>query len=156
MPARFNALTISLRPVNFRRQRCVCASRADLDKRVYQPGEKGVGKAEFKVSSFTGRHEKTVHVQTDDPAQSQWVIPFVLEVPEVIKIEPKTLQWWVGDAVDAKTSRVIMTGPEPMTIKSYVFIFTWKSTGSGCAQAMRFHPQKRCAGRETKSFLRML
>lgn len=95
---------------------CSCLS-ADLDKRVYQPGEKGVGKAEFKVSSFTGRHEKTVHVQTDDPAQSQWVIPFVLEVPEVIKIEPKTLQWWVGDAVDAKTSRVIMTGPEPMTIK---------------------------------------
>jgi hypothetical protein len=34
MPARFSALTRSVRPVNFRRQRCVCASGADLDKQV--------------------------------------------------------------------------------------------------------------------------
>lgn len=74
---------------------CSCLS-ASLDKAVYAPGEKGVGKAEFKVSSFTGRHEKTVHVQTDDPAQPEWVIHFALEVPEVVKIEPKTLQWWLG------------------------------------------------------------
>jgi len=94
---------------------CSCLS-AELDKAVYAPGEKGTGKAEFKVSSFIGRHEKSVHVQTDDPAQPEWVIPFVLEVPEVIKIEPKTLQWWVGDAAEAKTLRVTMKGDAPMKI----------------------------------------
>jgi hypothetical protein len=94
---------------------CSCLS-ASLDKAVYQPGEKGVGKADFKVSRFTGRLEKTVHVQTDDPAQSEWVITFALEVPEVVKIEPKTLQWWLGDPAEPKTTRVTMTGDEPMKI----------------------------------------
>lgn len=95
---------------------CSCLS-ASLDKAVYEPGEKGIGKAEFKVSSFTGRHEKAVHIQTDDPAQSEWIVNFVLDVPEVIKIEPKTLQWWMGDEVEAKTTKVTMLGDAPMTIK---------------------------------------
>lgn len=95
---------------------CSCLS-ASLDKAVYAPGEKGTGKAEFKVSSFTGRHEKAVHIQTDDPAQSEWVVNFVLEVPEVIKIEPKTLQWWMGDEVTSKTTKVTMLGDVPLTIK---------------------------------------
>lgn len=94
---------------------CSCLS-ASLDKAVYQPGEKGVGKAEFKISSFIGRHEKSVHVQTDDPAQSEWVVTFVIDVPEVIKIEPKTLQWWLGDPAEAKVTRVTMQGAEPMKI----------------------------------------
>lgn len=95
---------------------CSCLS-ASLDKAVYAPGEKGTGKAEFKVSSFTGRHEKAVHIQTDDPSQSEWVVNFVLDVPEVIKIEPKTLQWWMGDEVDAKTTKVTMLGDAPLKIK---------------------------------------
>lgn len=94
---------------------CSCLS-ASLDKAVYQPGEKGTGKADFKVSTFSGRHEKSVHVQTDDPMQSEWVITFAIEVPEIIKIEPKTLQWWLGDPAETKTTRVTMTGTEPMKI----------------------------------------
>jgi hypothetical protein len=109
---------------------CSCLS-ASLDKAVYAPGEKGIGKAEFKVSSFTGRHEKTVHVQTDDPEQPEWVIHFALEVPEVVKIEPKTLQWYLGDAAEAKTTRVTMTGTAPMKITNITSTrerveFSWK------------------------------
>lgn len=94
---------------------CSCLSAA-LDKAVYQPGEKGTGKAEFKISSFVGRHEKSVQVTTDDPAQSEWVISFVIEVPAVVEIEPKTLQWWVGDPAVPKTCIVKMTGDDPMKI----------------------------------------
>lgn len=94
---------------------CSCLSAA-LDKAIYQPGEKGVGKADFKISSFIGRHEKSIHVQTDDPAQPEWVIPFIIEVPEVIKIEPKTLQWWVGEDGSAQVTHVTMMGTEPMHI----------------------------------------
>lgn len=114
---------------------CSCLS-ADLDKTVYAPGEKGTGKAEFKVSSFVGRHEKSIHVQTDDPTQGEWVIPFVLDVPEVIKIEPKTLQWWIGDEAQAKTAKVIMMGDASMTIKSVTSTrenveFSWKEITPG-------------------------
>jgi Protein of unknown function (DUF1573) len=114
---------------------CSCLS-ATLDKAVYQPGEKGTGKAEFKISSFIGRHEKTIHVQTDDPAQPEWVITFVIEVPEVIKIEPKTLQWWVGDPVEPKVTRVTMMGAEPMKITQITSTreqveFSWKEIVPG-------------------------
>jgi hypothetical protein len=94
---------------------CSCLS-ASLDKAVYQPGEKGVGKAEFKVSSFVGRQEKSVHVATDDPAQPDWVIPFAMDVPAVVEIEPKTLQWWLGDPAEPKTCIIKMTGTDPMKI----------------------------------------
>lgn len=124
---------------------CSCLS-ASLDKAVYAPGEKGVGKAEFKVSSFTGRHEKTVHVQTDDPEQPEWVIQFALEVPEVVKIEPKTLQWWLGEAAEAKTTRVTMTGTAPMKIKNITSTrervdFTWKEITPGREYEVTVKPQ---------------
>lgn len=114
---------------------CSCLS-ASLDKAVYMPGEKGVGKAEFKISSFIGRHEKSVHVQTDDPAQPEWVINFAIEVPEVIKIEPKTLQWWLGDAAETKVTRVTMMGNEPMKITGITSTrerveFSWKEITPG-------------------------
>lgn len=114
---------------------CSCLS-ASLDKAVYAPGEKGVGKAEFKVSSFTGRHEKTVHVQTDDPAQPEWVIHFALDVPEIVRIEPKTLQWWLGEELVARTARVTMTGASPIKITNITSTregveFSWKEMQPG-------------------------
>jgi hypothetical protein len=94
---------------------CSCLS-SSLDARTYAPGASGTGKAEFKVTSFTGRHEKSVTVTTDDPNQPHWVIPFVLDVPVVVEIEPKTLQWWLGDEAVAKTCVVKMVGEKPMRI----------------------------------------
>lgn len=114
---------------------CSCLS-ATLDKTVYAPGERGTGKAEFQVSSFVGRHEKFVEVQTDDPAQPEWKIAFALEVPEVIKIEPKTLQWWLGDDAVAKTTKVTVTGDQPLVIKDITSTrqnveFSWKEITPG-------------------------
>lgn len=94
---------------------CSCLS-SSLDARTYAPGASGTGKAEFKVSSFVGRHEKSVTVTTDDTKQPQWVIPFILDVPAVVEIEPKTLQWWLGDAAVEKTCVVKMVGDKPMKI----------------------------------------
>lgn len=94
---------------------CSCLS-AGMDKTVYAPGEQGVGKAEFKVSAITGQRSSSLQVQTDDPAQPQWTIPFNIIVPEIIKIEPKTLQWWLGDEPQEKTARVIIGGEQPIRI----------------------------------------
>ncbi len=94
---------------------CSCLS-ASLDARTYAPGASGTGKAEFKVSSFVGRHEKSVTVATDDPAQPKWDIPFVLDVPAVVEIEPKTLQWWLGEEAVEKSCVVKMLGDQPLRI----------------------------------------
>lgn len=94
---------------------CSCLE-ASLDKRVYAPGEKGKGKAKFKVSSFVGRHEKSLRLHTDDDQEPEKVVNFVLDVPEVISIEPKLLEWTVGEKPEPKTFVVKMTGTDPMKI----------------------------------------
>lgn len=95
--------------------KCSCLE-ASLDAAVYEPGAKGVGKATFRVGSFVGRHEKFVVVQTDDPDQPEWVITFVLDVPEVISIEPRAVQWYVGDAPDEKQMTIKVVGEPPMEV----------------------------------------
>ncbi|MCF7786546.1 MAG: DUF1573 domain-containing protein [Prosthecobacter sp.] len=94
---------------------CSCLS-AELDKAEYKPGEIGTGHASFKVSTFVGRHEKFVTVNTDDPNQPDWQINFILDVPAVVDIKPKNLQWWVGDEPDSKACLVQFVGNEPMKI----------------------------------------
>lgn len=114
---------------------CSCLS-SSLDARTYEPGASGTGKAEFKVSTFTGRHEKSVTVTTDDSAQPRWVIPFVLEVPAVVEIEPKTLQWWLGDEATTKTCVVKMLGETPLKVTNVTSTresvdFKWEEVTAG-------------------------
>ena len=115
--------------------KCSCIS-ATVDAASYAAGAKGVGTAEFKVGSFVGRHEKFVVVNTDDPAQPEWVITFVLDVPEVIQIEPRTLQWWLDESPDQKETTVKMIGKDPMKITNVTATrdtveFSWKEIVPG-------------------------
>jgi Protein of unknown function (DUF1573) len=115
--------------------KCTCIS-ATVDAASYAAGAKGVGTAEFKVGSFVGRHEKFVVVSTDDPDQPEWVITFVLDVPEVIQIEPKTLQWWLDESPDQKETVVKMVGKDPMKITNVTATrdtveFSWKEIVPG-------------------------
>lgn len=114
---------------------CACLS-ASLDKRTYAPGEVGTGKAEFKVGSFVGEHEKIVRITTDDPEQTTWDVPFLLHVPEVVSIEPKNVQWWVGEDPSPKPILVKMTGEEAMKITNITSTresvsFAWKEVKPG-------------------------
>lgn len=94
---------------------CSCLS-SSMDKAVYEPGEMGTGKAEFKISSFVGKHEKSVMVTTDDPEQPEWNIPFILDVPAVVEITPNNVQWWLNEEATAKDITVKMTGADPMKL----------------------------------------
>jgi Protein of unknown function (DUF1573) len=94
---------------------CSCLS-ATLDRAVYEPGQKGTGTAEFKVSSFTGEQEKTVVVTTDDPQQAEWTVPFIVSVPVVVDIEPKMVQWFLNEEPRTKELTVKMTGKDDMAL----------------------------------------
>ena len=114
---------------------CSCLS-AELDKAEYQPGEVGTGHASFKVSTFVGRHEKFVTVSTDDPKQAEWQVNFILDVPAVVDIKPKTLERFIGDTPGPKSSLVRFTGDEPMKIIKVTPIrdnvnFDWKELKEG-------------------------
>lgn len=115
--------------------KCSCLS-ATVDAASYAAGAKGVGTAEFKVGSFVGRHEKFIVISTDDPDQTEWVVTFVLDVPEVIQIEPRTLQWWLNDSPDQKETTVKMVGKDPMKITNVSVTkdtveFSWKEIVPG-------------------------
>ena len=114
---------------------CHCLN-ASLDKPEYLAGETGKGKAEFKVGSFVGEHEKVITVTTNDPAQEEWTIPFLLTVPEVVSIDPKNVQWWVGEAASPKVITVKVNGPDPMKILNITstretVTFEWKPVTEG-------------------------
>lgn len=114
---------------------CSCLS-AELDKPEYKPGEVGTGHASFKVSTFVGRHEKFVTVNTDDPKQPDWQINFILDVPAVVDIKPKNLQWLVGDAPATKACQVKFVGDAPMKILKITSTrenveFDWKEIKEG-------------------------
>ena len=114
---------------------CSCLS-AELDKAEYAPGEVGTGHASFKVSTFVGRHEKFVTVNTDDPKQPDWQVNFILDVPAVVDIKPKNLQWWIGDDPTSKACLVEFTGDEPMKILKITptrqnVEFDWKEIKEG-------------------------
>ncbi|MFZ4764799.1 MAG: DUF1573 domain-containing protein [Roseimicrobium sp.] len=94
---------------------CACLEAA-LDKATYAAGEKGSGKAQFKTSSLTGRHEKLLHLFTDDPAAPEQAIRFAIEVPVVVSIEPNLLEWTVGEEPLAKEFTVKMLGKEALHI----------------------------------------
>jgi len=98
---------------------CSCLE-ATLDKRVYQPGEKGTGKAKFKVSSFTGRHEKFLHIYTDDPDARDVVLNAVIDVPIIVEVEPKTLEWVIGDKPEPKQFHVKMVGKDEIHVQKVV------------------------------------
>ncbi len=94
---------------------CSCLE-ASLDKAVYAPGDKGTGRALFKVSSLVGRHEKSLHLFTDDPAEPEKVLTVVLDVPEEISIEPKLLEWVLNEPAAPKELTVKMLGKDPLKI----------------------------------------
>lgn len=114
---------------------CSCLS-AELDKGEYKPGEVGTGHASFKVSTFVGRHEKYVTVTTNDPKQPEWQINFILDVPAVVDIKPKQLQWFIGDAPASKACLVQFTAEQPMKIVNITptrenVTFEWKEIKEG-------------------------
>jgi hypothetical protein len=114
---------------------CSCLS-AEIDKAEYKPGEEGTGHASFKVSTFVGRHEKFITVSTDDPKQPEWQVNFILDVPAVVDIKPKNLQWFIGDEPVQKACLVQFVGNEPMKIVKITptrenVDFEWKEIKEG-------------------------
>jgi len=124
---------------------CSCLS-STVDANSYAAGAKGVGTAEFKVGSFVGRHEKSVIVTTDDPDQPEFHVTFVLDVPEVIQIEPRTLQWWLDDEPVEKVAIIKMIGEDPMKVINITSTrdtveFSWKETVPGKEYEIRVKPK---------------
>ncbi len=81
---------------------CGCTA-AKLQKDDVAPGEKGEITATFNIGDRTGIQQKTVLVETDDPAHATAVLTLKAFLPETLEIKPIFVYWEGGQAPKAKT-----------------------------------------------------
>ena len=94
---------------------CGCTTAA-LAKKVYAPGETGEIKAKFNVGGRKGLQSKTINVTTDIEKDPITTLMLKTEIPELLKIEPQTLVWKVGEEGAAKTIKVSVVTPEAIKL----------------------------------------
>lgn len=104
--ADFNFTNAGQQPVTIDRVRSSCGcTTASLDKKTYQPGEKGHITAVFTIGSRKGTQAKSisVNVRGENPAT---LLTLVTHLGEPIKLEPSLVFWRSGEAPHAKTISV--------------------------------------------------
>ncbi len=85
----------------------------------FAAGEKGVVKAVFGIGTFTGTVMKEVKLFIDDDAENapSVVLKCKVIIPQMVTVEPKSLQWNLGEAPVAKTMKLMVREPNVLNIK---------------------------------------
>jgi len=91
-------------------------------KQRYEPGESGVIRATFDMRNQTGDVERLTHVwlQGDPEEKPSVKLEVKFHIPELVKPEPRTLRWEVGEAPSPKTIRIVMSGDQPIHVQNVI------------------------------------
>ncbi len=84
-------------------------------KKSWKVGEKGTIKVKFDTMSFVGKVEKAVGLQLKGEQKLDY-LKVAIVVPELIKMEPRTLKWDQGGKAEAKVLKITMQGDEPIKV----------------------------------------
>jgi len=98
---------------------CSCLSvKVKGGKLVYQPGEKGVIRGVFDMGNFSGEAVKALQVwlEGDPEALPSVTLKVTVHIPVLVAVEPKTLRWDLGAAVEAKVLTITMDHDEPIRV----------------------------------------
>ena len=102
LEAHFHFTNAGTGPVEIRNVESSCGcTTAALEKRTYQPGEKGEIVAKYTAGAHTGRQEKTLLVQTDD-GRAPTTLTLVVHIPEILRVAPTTATWTHNEATTPK------------------------------------------------------
>ena len=71
---------------------CGCTV-AELDRKVYDPGESGSIRATFSVGSRVGTQIKRITVSSDQDGGSSQVLILETRIPEILRVHPKLVLW---------------------------------------------------------------
>lgn len=125
---------------------CDCTTAGAKDNKLtYAPGESGVISAVMKTGNFSGTVDKDMTVHANGSA---YKLVIRAQIPDIIRMEPRKLEWARGEAAVPKTIKITiskelpvnlttvdLTGDafdyEPVTVKKgreYKIIVTPKST----------------------------
>jgi len=95
-------------PVEIREIKTSCGcTTAELEKKVYAPGESGVIEGSFSIGNRQGKQQKTIRVLTKDVGQPEIGLALKLEIPQLVTMKPGLLLWRVGSEPAPKTLRVV-------------------------------------------------
>ena len=81
---------------------CSCAAGL-LEKKIYEPGEKGKIKLQFKVGDNAGPQEKRLAITASDQPQPH-ILTLLAQLPVVFDFSPRTVYW---DHASALTEKVV-------------------------------------------------
>jgi hypothetical protein len=118
--ARFPFVNRSSQALTFARfeSDCSCMTIETTEKKMrFGPGESGEIIATFQIGNYLGTVEKTLRIWLEGAgAQPSQILKLKAVVPEVVTIEPKTLQWPVGSKEETKAARITLQGDKPVRI----------------------------------------
>lgn len=80
---------------------CVC-TKAEADKEIYQPNEKGKITGTFEIGDRTGFQSKKIFIETDDKTNPKIVLNLNLTIPVLAEFRPKMLLWRKGANLETK------------------------------------------------------
>ncbi|GHC06601.1 DUF1573 domain-containing protein [Cerasicoccus arenae] len=85
---------------------CGCTT-AELDKKIYKPGEIGEIKGVFNIGKRQGVQKKTVTVFTNNLGQPEIKLGLDVTVPKLLEIKPGLLVWHLDSSPDPKTIQIL-------------------------------------------------
>lgn len=109
-------------PVTIKRIEKSCASclqaTVDGNKMAYQPGEKGVVRLTFGAGTYSGTVEKStiIWIETASSPASAIELKVRLHIPELLRMEPKTTVWFLGDKPETRTITLKVDHDQPIRI----------------------------------------
>jgi uncharacterized membrane protein YozB (DUF420 family) len=96
---------------------CTCLG-VGADKKEVAPGEKTRIEAEFSLATLAGDAEKFIYVRTDSPDLPEVRLTVRVRVDPLFRIEPKMLDWKVGEEPGEKRIRFQVLRERPINIVS--------------------------------------
>ena len=93
---------------------CDCTTAA-LDKKTYQPGEKGRITATFIIGERRGLQDKPIRV-TIQGEKEPTVLSMVTHIPDLVKLSPSFVFWRIGEESQAKAIEVTLPPESKMRV----------------------------------------
>ncbi len=134
---------------------CSCLSVAITDdRRKWQPQEKGIVTAVFKMGNFKGEVDKHILLRLKGEQTPSEKLTVRVKIPILVEIEPRTLTWSQGEGLVEKSISIVINQEEPMTIlevkpTNQNFTYHLETIKAGRKYAIRITPKKtdqQCVG----------
>jgi hypothetical protein len=95
---------------------CDCLS-AEANLAEIPAGQEGQITATYRIENLTGKAEKALILHSSDKARPQIRLAMALEVTTLCMLEPKMLEWIVGEAAAPREAVFSVQGEQPIVIR---------------------------------------